>query len=60
MTPTHLCQTMNKVYEMLRTLTLEELNRMISVVNNETDPKIWALLRHQIEYTIYKKNIGKW
>jgi predicted HAD superfamily phosphohydrolase len=51
-------EAMNRVYETLREMSPEHLGRMWE----RADP--WtphgALLRHQIAYTVWKKQQGKW
>lgn len=55
-------QTMNKVYEQLKTFTITEIKKMKDLANTKfnVNSKAYFIFRNQCNFAISKKLTGKW
>lgn len=60
LTPTALCETMNKVYETLKPMTPEQIKEASDMAVMKMPPQEAALFKHQCNYALMKKNSGAW
>jgi hypothetical protein len=61
MTPTFVCNMMNKVYDKLKEMSVQQIEEAKSLAEIKlTDEKHLVLFIHQCNYAIEKKMSGKW
>ena len=53
-------EAMNKVYEMLKPMTPEQIRAMMELATEKMPPSQAAMLRHQCHYALKKKAVGAW
>ena len=60
-TPTSVCETMNRAYEMLRTMNIEQLHEAHDETLTRTMPEeMRIMMLYQIGETIRRKKAGLW
>lgn len=60
MTPTKVCNTMNKAYEVLKTMTIEEIKQASRIATTEMSLPQATLFQHQCSFALRKKYSGAW
>lgn len=60
MTPTSVCKMMNEAYEVLKTMTIEEIKQASDLAAVSMDMYQAALFRYQCKFAIMKKRTGAW
>jgi hypothetical protein len=60
MTSTATCNMMNRAYEDLKTMTIEQLKEAAALSLSKMNARESALFRHQCNYAIMKKRSGAW
>ncbi len=60
MTPTHVCKMMNKVYETLKPMTIDQIKEASLMAPLKMPLNQAVLYQHQCKFTIWKKQQGKW
>lgn len=60
MTPTKVCNMMNKAYDVLKTMTVEEIKQASKVATIEMPLAQATLFQHQCRFALRKKSSGAW
>jgi hypothetical protein len=60
LTPTSICNTMNAVYETLKTCSVEQIKQMKIESIKHFSSSEYELFIHQCNFAIRKKNSGAW
>ena len=60
LTPKDVCEMMNKVYDVLKTMTIEQIQEAAKLALIEMPEDQAELFQHQCQFAIKKKREGKW
>ena len=60
MTPTKVCNMMNKAYEVLKTMSIEEIKKASRMATREMGLSEATLFQHQCKFALRKKSSGAW
>jgi len=60
MTPTKVCNMMNKAYEVLKTMSIEEIKKASKMSTIEMALPQATLFQHQCSFALRKKYSGAW